>query len=199
MIKKDKNHPAIVFWSMANESATDNEIGIKVMRDLLTQAKELDPTRLATFVVNGSPKAHLAFDQADIICINKYPGVFGETSCNHFSDIEKLGYEPLAKELKEHRNNFTKPIVITEFGTQGIKNIQGDISYSEEFQAAYIERIWEGIKSVHGVAGGVLWCWADYFHRKYFITYAAYGPYGVVTVDRKVKKSLEALIRMYKA
>ncbi|MEP6594913.1 MAG: glycoside hydrolase family 2 TIM barrel-domain containing protein [Ginsengibacter sp.] len=198
MIKRDKNHPAIIFWSMANESATDNEIGIKVMRDLLTQAKTLDPTRLVTFVVNSNPVGHLGYDKADIVCINQYNGVFGEETCSHISDIDKLGYKPFVKELTSHRSNLTKPIVITEFGTQGIKNIHGDISYSEEFQAAYIERIWEGIRSVQGITGGVLWCWADYFHRKYFITYAAYGPYGVVTVDRKAKKSLESLKGMYR-
>ncbi|WP_018616923.1 glycoside hydrolase family 2 protein [Segetibacter koreensis] len=199
MIARDQNHPSIIFWSMANESETNNDIGIKVMRDLLVQAKSLDPTRLVTFVVAGSPDGHLAYDNADIVCINKYNGVFSEKSCDHISDIDKLGYEPFVKELAEHRKKLSKPIVITEFGTQGIKNIHGDVSYSEEFQSAYIERIWEGIKSVPGVAGGVLWCWADYFHRKYFITYAAYGPYGVVTVDRKAKKSLEALARMFKA
>lgn len=197
MIARDKNHPAIIFWSMANECQTDNEIGIQVMRDLLTHARSLDPTRLVTFVVAGSPDGHLGYDKADIVCINKYPGVFGEKSCNHFSDIDKLGYEPMVKELAAHRANSDKPIVITEFGTQGIKDIHGDISYSEEFQARYISRIWEGITAVPGITGGVLWCWADYFHRKYFITYAAFGPYGVVTVDRKRKKSLEALAQMY--
>ena len=33
--------------------------------------------------------------------------------------------------------------------------------------------------------------------KRHLITYNDYGPYGVVTVDRKPKKSLEALTRMY--
>ena len=32
MIRRDRNHPCVIIWSMANESKTDNEIGIKVMR-----------------------------------------------------------------------------------------------------------------------------------------------------------------------
>ena len=88
-------------------------------------------------------------------------------------------------------------MIITEFGTQGIKTMHGDLYYSEEFQSAYIERIWDGINKVPGLSGGVLWCWADYYHRKYFITYAAFGPYGVVTTERKPKKSLDALTRIY--
>jgi beta-glucuronidase len=198
MIARDKNHPCVIIWSMANESHTDSEIGITVMRELMKLAKSLDPTRVVTFVVNSNPSQHLAFEEADIVCVNLYNGSLSGKTCNHISEIDSLGYKPLVKDLTVYRSYYgNKPIVITEYGTQGIMNLHGDVSYSEEFQVAYIERAWEGIKSVPGVSGGVLWCWADYYHRKYLITYAAYGPYGVVTVDRKPKESLKALARMY--
>ncbi len=32
MVRRDRNHPSVIIWSMANESETDNAIGIKVMR-----------------------------------------------------------------------------------------------------------------------------------------------------------------------
>ena len=168
------------------------------MRELLRLAKSLDPTRLVTFVSNGNPMDHLGYDEADIVCFNKYYGTLEGSLCDNISQIDSLGFKPFVKELSLVRKSFiNKPIFITEFGAQGIKNIHGDAPYSEEFQAAYIERIWEGIRSVPGISGGVLWCWADYYHRKYLITYNDYGPYGVVTVDRKPKKSLEAISRMY--
>ena len=57
------------------------------------------------------------------------------------------------------------------------------------------------------ISGGILWTWADYFHEQHFALHtsygfygvinANYGPFGVVTGDRKHKKSLEALARMY--
>jgi beta-glucuronidase len=198
MIARDKNHPCVIIWSMSNESNTDSETGITVMRELLKLAKSLDPTRLVTFVVNGNPMDHLGFDEADIVCFNKYYGTLEGPLCDQISQIDTLGFQPFVKELQLVRNSFiNKPIIITEFGAQGIKNIHGDVPYSEEFQAAYIERAWEGIRSVPGISGGILWCWADYYHRKYLITYNDYGPYGVVTVDRKPKKSLEAIARMY--
>lgn len=198
MVARDKNHPCVIIWSMANECETNNEIGITVMRELMRLAKSLDPTRLVTFVVALDPEGHLAFDEADIVCINKYNGIFSGKSCDHISQIESLAYKLFVEELTLHRNNISnKPIIITEFGAQGIKNIHGDVRYSEEFQAAYIERIWDGMQSIPGISGGVLWSWADYYHRKYLVTYTAFGPYGVVTIDRKPKKSLEALTRMY--
>jgi beta-glucuronidase len=198
MIARDKNHPCLIIWSMSNESRTDSEIGITVMRELLKLAKSLDPTRLVTFVVNGNPIEHLGFDKADIVCFNKYYGTLEGSLCDKISQIDSLGFQPFVKELKLVRNSFiNKPIIITEYGSQGIKNIHGDAPYTEEFQAAYIEKAWEGISSVPGISGGILWCWADYYHRKYLVTYTTYGPYGVVTVDRQPKKSLNSLVRMY--
>ncbi|MFC1558436.1 glycoside hydrolase family 2 protein [candidate division KSB1 bacterium] len=198
MITRDKNHPCVIIWSMANECLTDNEIGITVMRELIRLAKSLDGTRLVTFVACDDPRKHLAYDEADIVCINKYNGIFIGNICSHIDQIDSLGYNPTVDELTLYSKYYgDKPILITEFGTQGIKNIHGDVRYTEEFQAVYIEKIWDAIQSVPGISGGVLWSWADYYHRKYLINYAAFGPYGVVTVDRKPKKSLEALARMY--
>jgi beta-galactosidase/beta-glucuronidase len=195
MIARDKNHPSIIIWSMGNENETDKEPGITVMRELIRLAKDLDSTRLITYTVSYDPRKHLAFDETDIVCFNKYNGL---DESSHIAQIDSFGYKSTVKELAELRSFYSnKPLLFTEFGCQSIKNIHGDVYYSEEFQAAYIERIWDAIKGNRGISGGILWCWADYYHRKYFINYAVYGPYGVVTIDRQPKKALEALARMY--
>ena len=162
------------------------------MRELLKLAKLLDPTRLVTFVVGGDPMKHPGFDEADIVCFNKY------FSCDHISQLDSAVYLPLARDLALYRGSFpNKPIVMSEFGRQGIKNIHGDVSYSEEYQAAYIESMWKALKENPTISGGILWTWADYFHELHFALKVSYAPYGVVTGDRKPKKSLEALARMY--
>ena len=81
---------------MANECKTDNEIGITVMRELIKLTKSLDSTRPVTFVVALNPDGHLAFDEADIVCINKYNGTLAGMKADHISQIDSLGYIPLS-------------------------------------------------------------------------------------------------------
>ena len=41
MIKRDRNHPCVIISSMANESRTESEVGISVMRKLLRRGRIL--------------------------------------------------------------------------------------------------------------------------------------------------------------
>ena len=198
LIKRDKNHPSIIIWSMANECKTDSELGIKVMRKLLRETKRLDKTRLATFVARSDTQGHQAFGDADLICYNMYYGSLSGEICHHKNELDKCARIPsIAHMRKQHVHFPDKPKLVTEFGCRAIKNISGDLHLSEDFQAAYLENVWKAIRDCGDVAGGVLWTWADYYHQKKFHSFTIFGPYGVVTVDRKPKKALEALKRMY--
>ena len=199
MIQRDKNHPCVMLWSMANESQTANDVGISVMRKLLRRAKELDRTRLATFVISPQESSrHRAYEDADVVAVNVYHGSLGGKIATHTSQFEELVTKASEEYLRRQLAAWPgKPVLVTEFGGRGVPGIHGDVPYSEDFQAALIRAAWRGIRNCEEVSGAVLWCWADYYHRRTLIQYAVFGPYGVVTVDRRPKAALRALTGMY--
>jgi beta-glucuronidase len=199
MIKRDKNHPCVIIWSMANESKTETEVGISVMRKLLRRARELDGTRLVTFVISPQEsRLHRAYEDADLVAVNVYHGSLSGKIATHASQFEELVTKPSAEFIRRQLDAWPgKPVLITEFGGRGVRGIHGDVPYSEDLQAALIQAAWRGIRKHEEASGGVLWCWADYYHRRTFIQYAVFGPYGVVTVDRRPKAALRALADMY--
>lgn len=199
MIRRDKNHPAVIIWSMCNESATSTEVGISVMRQLIRRAKELDKTRLVTFVISPQDsKAHRAFEDADLVAVNVYHGSLSGKLATHAGQFDELVTKPSEEFIRRQLAAWPdKPVLITEFGGRGVPGIHGDIPYSETFQAGLIQATWKAIENCDEASGGVLWSWADYYHRRTFVQYAVFGPYGVVTVDRRPKAALEALTKMY--
>jgi beta-galactosidase/beta-glucuronidase len=199
MIRRDKNHPCIIIWSMANESKTDNAIGIKVMRTLIRRTKELDPTRLVTFVTApGSVREHRAYEDADLVATNMYIGSLEAPVAEQARQLEDRARKPSEAHLRRQLDAFPdKPLLITEFGAMGIAGMHGDVPSSEDFQAAYIKTVWEAITAVPEVAGGVLWSWADYHHRRHFQANGAFGAFGVVTIDRRPKVALKSLAASY--
>lgn len=199
MIQRDKNHPCVIIWSMCNESETANEIGISVMRKLIRRAKELDGSRLVTYVISPrESKPERAFEDADLVAVNVYQGSLSGKIADHVSQLEDLVTKPSEEYIRRQLATWPdKPLLVTEFGTRGIPGVHGDVRYSEDFQAACIQATWKAIQNCPEASGGVLWSWADYYHRRALIQYAVFGPYGVVTVDRRPKAALDALSKMY--
>jgi beta-glucuronidase len=199
MVRRDKNHACVIAWSMCNESQTANEVGISVMRKLIRRTRELDRSRLVTFVISPQDvKPHRAFEDADLVAVNLYHGTLGGKIARHRSEIEELVTGASEEFLRRQLAVFPdKPLLITEFGARGVPGVRGDVVYSEDHQAACIRATWAAIRNAAETSGGVLWSWADYYHRRTFIQYAVFGPYGAVTVDRRPKAALAALAEMY--
>jgi beta-glucuronidase len=199
MIHRDKNHPCLIIWSMANESQTATPTGIAVMRKLIRKAKELDKSRLVTFVISTQDaKRHQAFEEADLIGINVYQGVFEPPIALHASDLENSVTKASEAYIRRQLASFPdKPVLITEYGVKGVPGLRGDTADTEDFQAALNEAAWKAIRNCKGASGGILWCWADYYHRRTFNDNGPFGCFGVVTADRHSKVALAALTRMY--
>jgi beta-galactosidase/beta-glucuronidase len=205
MIRRDGNHPCIIAWSMCNESGTNKEVGIAAMRRLIRRTRELDCTRLVTFATTGSG-GHLAFEEADIVSVNLYYGVFFHRRLAYeIAEFDEVVRIPTEQHLRATATAYPdKAIVMSEFGTPGILGLKGKDRFSETYQAAYIESVWQAIMDAE-IQGGIVWSWADYYHRRDFYDSegglkwsAPYGPFGIVTIDRKEKEAYSATTRLFK-
>lgn len=74
MIERDRNHPCVIIWSMANECPPTQPGVLDTVRESLRIAQRLDPSRLATHVVSEwhSDYGEDDFSLDDVICINGY-------------------------------------------------------------------------------------------------------------------------------
>jgi len=172
MIECHYNHPAVIFWSVSNETHTQHpEVrGTNVM--LIQQAKRLDPTRLAVHVSDhwqqGDPRAD-SFGEDDVICLNGYPN-------------PKDGPGWWTRRLEElHREYPGKPVLITEFGGEADRPI--------EWQIGRLKAGFEGTTAPY-VCGTTIWCWADHPWDKTWLQ-PPLSPYGVFTRDRQPRASAE--------
>lgn len=206
MIRRDGNHPCIIAWSMCNESGTNKEVGIAAMQRLIRRSRELDSTRLVTFATTGSG-GHHAFEEADIVCVNLYYGVFFHRKLAYeIAEFDEVVRIPTEQHLRETAAAYPdKAIVMSEFGTPGILGLKGKDRFSETYQAAYLGSVWQAIINAE-IQGGIVWSWADYYHRRDFYDSegglkwsAPYGPFGIVTIDRKEKEAYSAVTRLFKS
>jgi len=196
LIRRDGNHPSVLIWSMANECETSDARGTAAMERLLRRARALDPTRLITYVANRKLEENRAFALADLVAFNLYYGMWDGDVAEDLSQVEARVHAPTRARLEALARSYPdKPLLLTEFGTIGVPGSKGDLRFSETYQAAYLDAVWQAVQEVPAVSGAIVWSWADYRHRKGFENDfpAFFGPFGVVTLDRRPKAAYAAL------
>lgn len=206
MVLRDFNHPSIIIWSVGNEDETfGSQAAGDVIGRLITTVKGLDASRPVLYVSNVLPliteRVKYGVEHADILAYNQYFGWFyGKTN-------------DLAPFFDGVRKNFPdKPLIITEWGAEAIggRRAQGAVaaeeapdehSLTEDFQAAYFEKIMAVYASRDDVMGQMPWVFADHFvHWEgqslgYGATFAEPWKqvFGLYRYDRTPKQAADVL------
>lgn len=192
LIARDKNHPSVIAWSLANEPQSRLPAAKGFFRELYDLAKSLDATRPVT-VVNMMMVTEEAFEFVDLLCINRYFGWYTQSG-----NIEE-GVQALSQELDQLYEKYHKPMIMTEFGadaTPGHHALPPEM-FSEEYQAETILRNIEVLRSKPFVVGEHVWNMCDFKTAQGVIRTNAMNYKGVFTRDRRPKLAAHRLRKLW--
>lgn len=185
LIGRDKNHPCVVMWSIANEpdTAARAQSAYDYFMPLYHLAHECDAQdRPVTVVVcNNKYTEDLVAPAMDVICMNRYYGwyIFG-------------GNLDAARQAMEHEMEFwkskNKPVIITEYGADTVAGLHGATPnmFTEEYQVDYYQTMNKILDSCSFVRGEHVWNFAD-FATIQGVMRVDGNKKGLLTRDRKPK------------
>jgi beta-glucuronidase len=203
LIARDKNHPSVIMWSVANEPMiAKNAIAAfmaggtpepdpaaeRFFEELFDLVRALDPTRLAT-VESPIPDAGSLLALCDVVCVHRYNGWYMQ------SGQLALALEDLEQNLDQLYERCGKPIMITEFGADTLAGMHADPSemWSEEYQAEFLSGYLDLAERKPYVAGLHVWNFADFKTSQGIIRAGGLNRKGVFTRDRRPKMAAHLL------
>ncbi len=201
LIDRDKNHPSVIMWSVANEPHTatletreayhkgftvpanpSRPEAVQAFREQTDLVHTLDPTRPVTLVSHeGAIEESFAF--VDVVCLNRYYGWYSESG--RIDD----GVRNLTREIDLIHELYPKPFILSEFGTDTIPghHAQPPEMFSEEYQAEFLTAYIELLNSRPFVVGQHIWNLCDFKTSQGVRRVNSYNYKGVFTRDRRPK------------
>ena len=186
LIARDKNHPCVVLWSIANEPDAAQEGAREYFEPLAKATRELDPSRPITCVnvMFSDYKKDLISDFFDVLCLNRYYGWYVQSG--DLSAARKV----LIDELNGWQNKLHKPIIITEYGTDTMAGLHSMCAemWTEEYQCLWLNMYHEVFSNHSAVVGEQIWNFADFMTSEGVLRVGG-NRKGIFTRDRQPKQS----------
>ena len=185
LISRDRNHPSVVMWSIANEPSSWEENARTYFKDIIDTVRKLDAHRPVTMVSYAFPygkRKDKVADLLDIVCINKYYSWYEDSGM-----LDVIQYQA-ETELTLWYENYKKPIIVTEYGADAISGFHStpSVMFTEEYQMEMVQRFNQVFDKLDFVIGEHLWAFAD-FATKQGTTRVIGNRKGVFTRERNPK------------
>lgn len=197
LIDRDKNHPCVVMWSIANQPALEEDGCYGYFKPLFDLARSEDPQRRPiTIAFNDSMTGYRdmcedmvkVFEDLDAHCFNIYFGWY-----SRMGDVHRCK-GLLVEEINRIHAQFGKPILFTEYGADTIAGLHDVVpsSFSEEYQSLFYEIYAQAFDECPGFIGELPWNFADFATDQ--CKYRAGGNRkGLFTRERKPKMAASTL------
>ena len=194
LVARDKNHPSVVLWSIANEPESHTEAAVGYFEPLFALTRKLDPTRpVGSVNMMFSPHGRDRLQAlGDVTMLNRYHGWYTFTG-------DLVGAEAALETELEAWAAEGRPVIVTEYGADAMPGVRSVTPqpWSEEYQADFMAMYHRVFDRIDAVIGEHVWNFAD------FATSAGTGRVdgnrkGVFTRDRRPKSAAFALRRRWK-
>ncbi|RCW74879.1 beta-glucuronidase [Saliterribacillus persicus] len=186
LIARDKNHPSVVMWSVANEPASEEDGAYEYFKPLVELTKELDPqSRPVTIVTHlmSTPKTDKIAELIDVLALNRYYGWYVQSG-----DME-LAKVKMREEFDGWKKRCpNKPIMMTEYGADTVSGLHDidAVMFTEEFQTEFYKAYHDVFDEYDFFVGEQVWNFAD-FQTSQGIMRVQGNKKGIFTRDRKPK------------
>lgn len=194
LIRRDRNAPSVVMWSVANEATTNRPDARPYFKALADLTRAMDATRPVT-MITCKVEDDLVVDLFDVVGVNFYPGWY------HLPGACSDGGEPWAAQKENMRATLTsmyarykKPIFMTEFGADALAGMHAlpAEQWSEEYQADLIMELISVFRELDFVVGEHVWNFADFRTAQNFPRVGG-NKKGVFTRERQPKMAAHFL------
>ncbi|TXT59651.1 MAG: hypothetical protein BAJALOKI1v1_1390008 [Promethearchaeota archaeon] len=154
LIKRDINHPSVIWWSVGNEIPIERPEVAKFMRRLMEWTRMHDDTRIVTYV-SMKLFTDLTRRYADVATINFYFGwyVGSPRMISFMLDVMRTP-------------TFNKPWIYTEFGAGAKYGVHADwekqLKFSEERQLNVLDYSIRTFNAKDYLAGWFIWIYRDF-------------------------------------
>ena len=152
MVRRDRNHPSIILWSVFNEEPMQaTEVGYEMVRRMKAVVDRLDTTRPVTAAMSGGAGAPINVSQAvDVVGFNYQQGSY---------DSFHLSHPDLPITSSEDTSSFM---------TRGVYQSDNKLAMADSYDDSYPgwgathRETWKTIVERPFIAGGFVWTGFDY-------------------------------------
>ncbi|XP_053671853.1 beta-glucuronidase [Anopheles nili] len=197
LIHRDRNHPSVVMWSIANEPRTGKSNADAYFAAVAQYTKKLDKSRPITAAIAVNVNEDRAAQHLDIISFNRYNAWYSNTG--RLNMITNRVIEEAEAWNKKHN----KPVLMSEYGADTLEGLHmlPAFVWSEDYQTRVFSqhfKAFDALRKQQFFIGEFVWNFADF---KTAQTYTRVGgnKKGIFTRNRQPKAAAYLLRQRYYA